>query len=77
MADFSTFEAMRLADFYKFVHSEFGESKGEWLLHSHVLMEYGKTASELLEEGVNLRDIWWALCRDFDVPPQRWDGPDE
>ncbi|GAB6965784.1 MULTISPECIES: DUF3046 domain-containing protein [Corynebacterium] len=68
---------MRLADFHNFVNYEFGPQHGPWLLHSHVLMEYGKTPAELLEDGVEPRDIWWALCREHDIPEDRWYGPDE
>ena len=68
---------MRLADFYNFVNHEFGDVQGPWLLHSHVLTRYGATSSELLEQGVEPRDIWWALCRDYDVPEERWYGPAE
>ncbi|MDO5029232.1 MAG: DUF3046 domain-containing protein [Corynebacterium sp.] len=68
---------MRLADFHNFVIHEFGPEQGPWLLHSHVLMGYGKTPTDLLEDGVEPRDIWWALCKEFDVPEERWYGPDE
>ena len=40
------------------------------------ISEYGKTSNELLETETNVREIWWALCRDFDVPKERWLGPD-
>ena len=31
---------------------------------------------EFLETETDVREIWWALCRDFDVPKERWLGPD-
>ena len=68
---------MRLADFHRFVEAEFGDSHGPWLLESHVLAEYGATPAELIERGVEPRDVWWALCRDHDVPEERWLGTDD
>ena len=47
------------------------------MLESHVLAEYGATPAELIERGVEPRDVWWALCRDHDVPEERWLGPDD
>ena len=68
---------MRLADFHRFIEAEFGEVQGPWLVHSHVLPELGGTPAELIERGVEPRDIWWALCRDHDIPEDRWHGPDD
>ena len=68
---------MRLADFHRFIEAEFGEVQGPWLVHSHVLPELGGTPAELIERGVEPRDIWWALCRDHDIPEERWHGPDD
>ncbi|WJZ02913.1 DUF3046 domain-containing protein [Corynebacterium freiburgense] len=67
---------MQIAKFYDLVHNEFGESNGEWLLRSHIIEEFGTTAKDLLEQGYDLRKVWWALCRDFDVPKERWLGED-
>ena len=50
---------MRLADFHRFVEAEFGDPHGSWLLESHVLAEYGATPAELIERGVEPRDVWW------------------
>ena len=68
---------MRLAEFHRFVEYEFGAEQGPWLLHSHVLAKYDATGAELLERGVEPRDIWWELCKDHDVPMDRCHGPDE
>ncbi|MEJ5919668.1 MULTISPECIES: DUF3046 domain-containing protein [unclassified Corynebacterium] len=68
---------MRLAEFHRLVEAEFGDPQGAWLLDSHVLSELGATPAELLESGTEPREIWWALCRDHDIPEDRWLGPDE
>lgn len=43
------------------------------MLVDHVLTDLGGyTAAEALEAGVEPRDVWRALCRDFEVPKNRW-----
>ncbi|MBV7295276.1 DUF3046 domain-containing protein [Corynebacterium sp. TAE3-ERU12] len=68
---------MRLAEFYRNVAAEFGDIHGTYLVQSHVLSDRGITAEEAIERGDDLREVWWGLCRDNDVPKQRWLGPDE
>lgn len=68
--------AMRLTEFHRLIDAEFGDAKGTWIMDSHVIAEYGKTASELIEQGVEPRKVWWALCEDFKIPEERQLGPD-
>lgn len=68
--------AMRLTEFHRLIDAEFGEAQGGWIIDSHVLAEYGKTAHELIEQGVEPRKVWWALCADFKIPEERQLGPD-
>lgn len=68
---------MRLTEFHRCVRGEFGEIKGEWILHSHVLASRGDTAEELLAQGVEPREIWWEICEDFEIPELRRLGPDD
>lgn len=72
-----TLGPMRLAEFHRLVRAEFGDHVGSWMLASHVLSDFGATPQELMDRGEDLREIWWALCRDNDVPEERWLGPDE
>ncbi|MDO5075723.1 DUF3046 domain-containing protein [Corynebacterium sp.] len=67
---------MRIATFFELVHNEFGESNGDWLVRTHVIESFQATAKELMDQGEDLREIWWGLCRDFDVPEERWLGED-
>lgn len=67
---------MRLAEFHRLVTDEFGGATGNYYLHSHVLSDQGATPQQLIDEGADLRQVWWALCRDFDVPASRWLGED-
>ncbi|WP_273367344.1 DUF3046 domain-containing protein [Corynebacterium massiliense] len=67
---------MRLAEYRQLVADEFGDRQGSWISHSHVLADLGGTPDELIERGVDPRQIWWGLCEDFDVPPERCLGVD-
>lgn len=64
---------MRLTEFTELVNSQFGVSSGDSILRDHVLVELGgRTGAQAIDAGVDPRDIWVALCRDFDVPRNRW-----
>ncbi|WP_459611611.1 DUF3046 domain-containing protein [Corynebacterium urogenitale] len=67
---------MRRAEFDRLMNGEFGGAKTAWILDSHVLASHGQPAAELIEQGVDLRDVWRALCEDFDVPEERQLGED-
>lgn len=67
---------MRLTEYHQLVVDEFGESKGAWISHSHVLSELNGTPDELIERGVGPRRVWIGLCNDFDVPQERRLGVD-
>ena len=42
-------------------------------LMDHVLTQLGgRTAAQAIEDGVEPRDVWRALCADFDVPRDEW-----
>ncbi|NMN99903.1 DUF3046 domain-containing protein [Gordonia sp. TBRC 11910] len=64
---------MRLTEFTELITTEFGEVTADSMLVDHVLADLGgQTAAQALEAGVDPRDVWVALCRDFDVPRDRW-----
>ncbi|MBP1158348.1 hypothetical protein ABIC28_001116 [Rhodococcus sp. PvR044] len=64
---------MRLTEFNEMVHSEFGRLYGDSLLVDHVLISLdGKTAAEAIEAGRDPREVWRALCAEFEVPRARW-----
>lgn len=67
---------MRHTEFRRRVEDEFGAERASWLLHSHVVSGLGATPDELSEQGVDLALIWEGLCRDFDIPEERWFGED-
>lgn len=40
-----------------------------------MIVELGnRTPREALAAGVPTRDVWFALCRMQEVPPERWHG---
>jgi Protein of unknown function (DUF3046) len=64
---------VRLTEFSELISSEFGVTTADSLLVDHVLTDLGgRTAAQALESGIDPRDVWVALCRDFDVPRNRW-----
>ncbi|OBI78358.1 DUF3046 domain-containing protein [Mycobacterium sp. E740] len=64
---------MRLTEFHELVEEQFGSVRGASLLVDHVLSAFGgRTAEQAIEDGVYPRDVWRALCSDFDVPRDQW-----
>ena len=64
---------MRLTQFRELVEERFGSVRGASLMVDHVLTGLGgRTAEQAIEAGVDPRDVWWALCADFDVPREQW-----
>lgn len=64
---------MRLTEFNELVDGQFGRVRGRSLLVDHVLAGFGgRTAAQAIEDGVEPRDVWRALCADFDVPRDQW-----
>ena len=69
---------MRLSQFYELMADEFGKSQSEVLIRDLALFELGdKTASVLLAQGEDPRQIWLAICRAQQVPKERWSGLDK
>jgi hypothetical protein len=64
---------VRLTEFQELVAHQFGPVRGASLLVDHVLTSLGgRTAGQAIEDGVDPRDVWRALCADFDVPRDQW-----
>jgi hypothetical protein len=62
-----------LTEFNELVDSQFGAARGRSLLVDHVLTALqGRTAAQAIEDGVEPRSVWRALCADFDVPRDQW-----
>ena len=64
---------MRLTEFNERVVLRFGTTYGASVLVDHVLAGFGgRTAAQAIEDGIEPRDVWRALCLDFDVPRDQW-----
>jgi len=67
------FIGVRLTQFRELVDGQFGTVRGASVVVDHVLTQLGgRTATQAIEDGVDPRDVWWALCADFDVPRDQW-----
>ena len=67
------FGSVRLTEFHELVQAQFGSIRGASLLVDHVLTQLGgRTGAQAIEAGVEPRDVWRALCADFDVPRDQW-----
>ena len=63
---------VRLTHFRQMMADEFGAARAGALAADHVFAELdGRTVEEALEAGVDPRDVWRAVCREYDVPPER------
>lgn len=64
---------VRLTDFHDLIHETFGVARADSILADHVLHNFsGKTGAQAIADGVDPRDVWRALCAEFDVPRARW-----
>ena len=45
------------------------------ILRDTVVVELGnRTPEQALAAGIPARDVWFAVCRVQEVPPERWHG---
>jgi hypothetical protein len=64
---------VRRTEFNELVEGRFGTVRATSMLVDHVLTKLdGRTAAQAIEDGVDPREIWRALCVDFDVPRDQW-----
>lgn len=68
--------SMRLTEFDQLVEDEFGKERAQWIVHSQVLPHSGRNAAEMIECGVDPREVWLGLCDAFDIPEERRLGID-
>ncbi|MGB3771792.1 MAG: DUF3046 domain-containing protein [Rhodococcus sp. (in: high G+C Gram-positive bacteria)] len=64
---------MRLTEFHDRVAEQFGTMSGDSILVDHVITSLGnRSAARAIEDGEDPKDVWRALCGEFDVPRSRW-----
>lgn len=62
---------MRLSEFQRAMAEEFGEAYAGVLLRDHWLTLLAGTPIEALDRGVPVREVWYAICEEFQVPEAR------
>jgi len=61
--------AVRLTDFWDRMRQHFGPAYAASFAHDFVLSELGgRTIDEALAQGVDVQEIWRAVCRTVEVP---------
>jgi hypothetical protein len=63
---------VRLTQFRELMEGEFGDVRAASLARDHVFAQLGgRTVDDALEAGIDPREVWLAVCEDYDVPPAR------
>ncbi|GGJ57321.1 DUF3046 domain-containing protein [Glutamicibacter bergerei] len=68
---------MKNSEFWRNMDHEFGSIYSRTLADSLALTELqSMNATEALGKGIKPREVWEAICRAQDLPPERWLGMD-
>ena len=68
---------MRLSEFWGLVNYVFGEQYAPTLARDmHLNGLNSRTSVEALDDGVDPRDVWHALCDQMEIPHDQRDGGD-
>jgi hypothetical protein len=59
---------VRLTDFWGRMDERFGPSYSRSVASDYRLPVLGSTVDEALRNGVETKDVWRAVCAEFDVP---------
>lgn len=59
---------MRLTDFWNRMDERFGASYARSVAADYRLPALGATIDEAIAAGVETKDIWRAMCDEFDMP---------
>jgi hypothetical protein len=63
---------VRLTYFRELMEGEFGVARAAAVARDHVFSELGGlTVEQALEQGIDPREVWLAVCDAYDVPPAR------
>jgi hypothetical protein len=63
---------VRVTYFWELMNGEFGAVRAASLARDHVFAQLGgRTAVDALEFGIDPREVWKAVCEDYEVPPAR------
>jgi Protein of unknown function (DUF3046) len=60
---------VRLQDFWSRMHGQFGSVRAETVARDHSFGSLGgRSAVEAIDAGLPVRQVWLAVCDEFDVP---------
>jgi hypothetical protein len=60
---------VRLSEFWTRMRAQFGDAYASSVAKDHVLAALGeRTVEQALEDGVEAKTVWRAVCKEFDVP---------
>jgi len=59
---------MRLTDFWNRMEARFGATYARSVAADYRLPALGATIDEAIAAGVETKDIWRAVCDEFDIP---------
>lgn len=62
---------MKLSEFRRATQEEFGETYAGVVLRDHWLPKLHMTGSEALEAGIAPKQVWMALCEEFQIAEER------
>lgn len=65
---------MRLSEFQRACAEEFGADYAGVVIRDHWLTALAATARGALDSGVPAREVWEALCDEFEIPVERRHG---
>ena len=69
---------VKLSEFWACMEYEFGAGYAPVLARDLALGSLGHvTAAEALDQGVNPKDVWLAICEEQEIPQERRLGPDK
>lgn len=59
---------MRLTEFWRRMDERFGATYSRSVAADYRLPQLGATVDEALRAGVETKDVWRAVCAEFEVP---------
>ena len=66
-----------MSHFWRLIEDELGEGYAHTLARGHAVHALrDRTVIQALEDGVDPRTVWEALCEDLQIPPERRLGRD-
>lgn len=61
---------MRITEFWRRMDERFGSTYARSVAADYRLPELGATIDQALAQGVEAKQIWHAVCAEFDMPGQ-------